>query len=132
MQHNGVVYITILWTYLLQLILSHCYVYNMGHKYNTFVMYIPNLWTCLLHNTYVTKLCIYQIPVMKKSYVYTNMVKVMYIKTNTLSLAHLSQKKLFCMDSSPHYFLCTYIRLTTLHKIKKGQKIHWNASKMKT
>ena len=131
MQHNGVIYITILWTYLLQLFLSHCYVYNMGHKHNTFVMYIPNLWTYLLHNTYVTKLYIYQIPVMKKSYVYTNMVKVMYIKTNTLSLAHLSQKKLFCTDSSPHYFLCTY-RLTTLHKIKKGQKIHWNASKMKT
>ena len=131
MQHNGVIYITILWTYLLQLFLSHRYVYNMGHKCNTFVMYIPTLWKYLLHNTYVTKLYIYQIPVMKKSYVYTNMVKVMYIKTNTLSLAHLSQKKLFCTDSSPHYFLCTY-RLTTLHKIKKGQKIHWNASKMKT
>ena len=131
MQHNGVIYITILWTYLLQLFLSHCYVYNMGYKHNTFVMYIPNLWTYLLYDTYVSKLYIHQISVIKKSYVYTNMVKVMYIKTNTLSLAHLSQKKLFCTDSSPHYFLFTY-RLTTLHKIKKGQKIHWNASKMKT
>ena len=24
-----------LWTYVLQLLLSHCYVYNMGHKYNS-------------------------------------------------------------------------------------------------
>ncbi len=39
----------------------------------------------------------------------------------SLSLAHLSQKKLFCMDSSPHYFLCACM-LTTLHKIKKGAK----------
>jgi len=39
-------------------------------------MYIPTLWTYLLHNTYVTKLYIYQIPERKKSYVYTNIVKV--------------------------------------------------------
>ena len=123
MQHNGVIYIIILWTYLLQLFLSHCYVYNMGHKHNTFVIYIPNLWTYLLYDTYVSKVYIHQISVIKKSYVYINMVKFMYIKTNTLSFAHLSQKKLFCADSSPHYFLCTYM-LTTMHKIKKGQKIH--------
>ncbi len=65
----------------------------MGNKYNTFVMYIPNLLTYLLHKTYVTKFYTYQISAMKKSYVYINMVKVMYIKTNTLSLAHLSQKE---------------------------------------
>ena len=43
-----------LWTYLLQLFLSHCYVYNMGYKYNNISDEIQqcyihkNLWTYLL------------------------------------------------------------------------------------
>ncbi len=101
---------------------SHCYVYNMGHKYNTFVMYIPNLLTYLLHKTYVTKFYIYQISAMKKKLcIYQHGQG--YVHKNEYSLFGSPVPERNCFVRIPHHIIL-FARIGWLlcTKSKRGKK----------